>query len=210
MPEGMYTSISIEDNGCGIEKENIHRIFDSHFTTDKENGMGIGLRSVKKSVDQHSGYIFVDSSVEQNSFTRFTMFLPMSEMVSESQKKSSIPPTPILVINEDASISESLSRSISHFGGKCMAPDCSTDIVWLIANAPQSSVVILNNELSDQKEYGTNTARWIKNKRPDLSIFLSTIGACMDSATLKKEGVICGLFQRPFINPLIKGLSELQ
>jgi signal transduction histidine kinase len=34
--------IRIEDNGCGIKKENLENIFQPYYTT-KPNGLGVGL-----------------------------------------------------------------------------------------------------------------------------------------------------------------------
>lgn len=50
----------IKDNGCGMDKEQLGKLFDS-FYTQKENGLGIGLSSVKNIIDEHEATIKVES-----------------------------------------------------------------------------------------------------------------------------------------------------
>ena len=60
--------VTIEDNGCGISKENIKNIFKPYFTS-KPNGMGIGLAAAYDILAAHSAGVDVES--EENKGTRF-------------------------------------------------------------------------------------------------------------------------------------------
>ena len=65
--------ISIRDNGPGIERENLSRIFEPYFSR-KTNGMGLGLAGTLSIVQSHGGSIDVRSELGQG--TTFTIFLP--------------------------------------------------------------------------------------------------------------------------------------
>ena len=65
--------IKIQDNGTGIEKEQLSRIFEPTFTT-KNGGTGLGLTMVKKLISEYKGEIFVKS--EWGKGTIFTIVLP--------------------------------------------------------------------------------------------------------------------------------------
>jgi len=72
--------IKLTDNGIGIEKQYLGRIFEVFqrlHTREKYPGTGIGLAIVKKVVENHGGTITVDS--ELNKGTTFTITLPISK-----------------------------------------------------------------------------------------------------------------------------------
>ena len=68
--------ISIRDNGCGIPKENLIRIWDLYFTT-KSSGSGIGLAVCKKIIEGHGGHITVENTDKKGS--EFRIELPESQ-----------------------------------------------------------------------------------------------------------------------------------
>ncbi len=72
-PDGESVKIEITDTGGGIPAENIDKIFEPYFST-KETGTGLGLAIVKKIIDDHSGTIEVESSLNEG--TKFTVKLP--------------------------------------------------------------------------------------------------------------------------------------
>jgi signal transduction histidine kinase len=66
-------SIAITDNGCGLDPQDMEKIF-SPFYSKKESGMGLGLAYVKKIVEIHNGRIEVTSKKGQG--TTFVLKLP--------------------------------------------------------------------------------------------------------------------------------------
>ena len=68
--------IEVSDNGCGITKENIGKLFTPFFTTkESTKGTGLGLAICYGIVKMHSGNIAVDSAVGKG--TTFTITLPV-------------------------------------------------------------------------------------------------------------------------------------
>lgn len=65
--------VIFSDTGEGIPPELEEKIFSLFFTT-KPGGSGLGLPLVQRIVDEHGGFLFVDSSVGEGS--RFTVCLP--------------------------------------------------------------------------------------------------------------------------------------
>jgi signal transduction histidine kinase len=68
-------TLSIADTGRGIAAETLPRIFDSLFST-RSFGMGLGLPTARKIVEQHDGTIAVESAPGQG--TRVTIALPIA------------------------------------------------------------------------------------------------------------------------------------
>ena len=60
----LYTSLIIEDNGGGIEKENMKKIFKRFYKTPDSNGFGIGLAMAKTIIEKNNGEISVSNTKE--------------------------------------------------------------------------------------------------------------------------------------------------
>lgn len=70
--------VRITDNGEGIEKENLTRLFERFFRVDrsgsrKEGGSGLGLAIVKHIVEAHNEKIYVESQIGVGSEFSFTL-----------------------------------------------------------------------------------------------------------------------------------------
>ena len=71
---------SIEDNGLGIKKDNVKKVFDKFYRVHTGNvpdgkGFGLGLAYVKKIINLHDGEIKCESEIGKG--TKFTVKLPV-------------------------------------------------------------------------------------------------------------------------------------
>jgi signal transduction histidine kinase len=71
--------VVINDNGPGIPRENLEKIFIPFFTT-KPHGTGLGLALVHRIVTEHGGTVSVDTG---QSGTTFTLSLPLGKPSSK-------------------------------------------------------------------------------------------------------------------------------
>ncbi|SDI00191.1 sensor histidine kinase [Propionivibrio dicarboxylicus] len=73
-----WVHVSISDNGCGIPKENLDKIFLPFFTTgSRQESWGLGLSYSYRVIMAHLGRIFVDS--EQGHGTTVKILLPLND-----------------------------------------------------------------------------------------------------------------------------------
>ena len=73
-----YMIIDVADDGIGISEEDVKQIFDPFFTT-KEigSGTGLGLSITHGIIEDHGGFITVQSAIDCG--TKFTIHLPLEE-----------------------------------------------------------------------------------------------------------------------------------
>lgn len=72
---GDSIEISFKDNGKGISKGSLNKIFDLNFTTDRNKNFGFGLAIVKKIMTAHGGSVEARSSGTRNG-AEFIISLP--------------------------------------------------------------------------------------------------------------------------------------
>ena len=122
---GNYLRVSIVDEGIGIPKEHIGRIFDPYFST-KQRGSGLGLATTYSIVKNHGGFLVVESNLGRGTAVRVS--LPAS-----SRSAVHVPPEPgirangrrrrVLVVDDEASVRTLASNMLQFLGYDAEAVD---------------------------------------------------------------------------------------
>ncbi len=114
---GNYVKLSIKDQGIGIPKEFLPRIFDPYYTT-KAKGHGLGLSTCYSIVNRHGGCIDVAS--EPGKGSTFHVYLPASiESISTIAGKSAGKHTgsgTFLVMDDEEAIRNIIKIILESFG----------------------------------------------------------------------------------------------
>ena len=110
-----YVRMSVRDTGTGMDKETKDRAFDPFFTTkEKGKGSGLGLSVVYGIVQNHHGYVDVETGIGKGSM--FSLFLPVPlhgaflEDEKEKRRDAAFGSETILVV-EDEGLLRELVRS---------------------------------------------------------------------------------------------------
>ncbi len=102
LKQGKYVKLTVEDQGIGIPKQHLQKIFDPYFTT-KHKGDGLGLTTSYSIVKSHGGYIAVQSQLGVG--TTFLVYLPASARKIPKKKppkeKSPVGKGRILVMDDE-------------------------------------------------------------------------------------------------------------
>ncbi len=82
-----HAVVEFEDSGCGINPDDLHRIFEPFYTTkDVGEGTGLGLSITYGIIEQHGGVIDVRSQIGEGSC--FSVKIPMKEKPEELPPRS--------------------------------------------------------------------------------------------------------------------------
>jgi PAS domain S-box-containing protein len=116
--------VLVKDDGVGISKENMERLFQPFFTTKKvSEGTGLGLSVCHGIVAEHNGRIYAESKVGKGA--TFIVELPVVRQEKEEEAKLSEPDTGeagevvkarILVVDDEPAITQVLKRVLTDEG----------------------------------------------------------------------------------------------
>jgi len=78
--KGECLLIRVADNGVGIEKSRVDKIFERYYSTKKEKGTGLGLAIVKEIIEEYGGEVKLET--EPGKGSRFSLLLPRENQQS--------------------------------------------------------------------------------------------------------------------------------
>ena len=148
---GDYVQMSFTDEGCGIDAENLVKIFDPYFTN-KTGGSGLGLASTYAIIKKHEGNISVSSTPGKG--TTFTILIPScGKLVNEEEKavhalEIAQKNHSILVMDDDEMVRELAEITLKRLGYKVVCCDNGISAVTLYRSAREGgepfSLVIMD------------------------------------------------------------------
>lgn len=150
---GKYIKLSFTDSGCGIEEQNLNKIFDPYFTTKQfgtQRGCGLGLATSYSIIKKHGGLITVDSKVGVG--TTFYVYLPASAKIipkeNTAPKKSLRTGTGrILIMEDEFMLCDFSQKVLRQLGYNVETVSNGEEAVWLYREAQKNNpfdAVILN------------------------------------------------------------------
>jgi PAS domain S-box-containing protein len=117
LDDGKYVKTTITDEGIGIPKEYMSRIFDPYFTT-KQSGSGLGLSTSYSIIKNHGGYITVESELHVG--TKFVIYLPAKgySVSAEASIENRIKKGRgrVLIMDDKMEVREAAGEMLRHMG----------------------------------------------------------------------------------------------
>lgn len=181
IPAGKHVMVSVDDQGAGIPRDYLQKIFDPYFTTkamDSRKGTGLGLAVSYSIVKSHNGHIVVKSA--QGVGTSVYLYLPASPpqvaQISE-EEKSLIGRGRILLMDDERIITDVVSEMLERLGYEVEIAGDGLAAVELYQNAIKSGcffdAVILDLTIRDGMG-GTETLKRLIEIDPHVKAIVSS------------------------------------
>ena len=178
LKEGRYVRVRFSDNGAGMSREVMDRIFEPFFSTKTPSaGTGLGLSVVRGILKNHDAAISVYSEIDRG--TRFNLYFPTVShpaQVAELGKKAESPPgrgERILYVDDEESLVILAKRMLERMGYQVSGFKDATEAIAAFAGAPQDFDLVLT-DLSMPGISGMEVARRVLQIRPDIPVLLAT------------------------------------
>jgi PAS domain S-box-containing protein len=136
---GRYVEITLQDEGLGIPREHLAKVFDPYFTT-KHRGSGLGLTMTYTTIHAHDGHISLDS--EMGKGTTFRIFMPASgeELVESEDRTARLKKGTgkILVMDDEESIRKVTEKILMELGYDVSCASDGAETIALYQDAARS------------------------------------------------------------------------
>ena len=214
LEEGRYVKISIQDQGIGIPRENLQRVFDPYFTT-KQTGTGLGLANSYSIIKKHGGYITAESEVGVG--TTFHIYLPASEQelfaVKEIVEEGFLPGQgKILFMDDQQTIRDMVGEMLMDLGYEVEFAREGSEAIELYEQAQKSGqafdAVILDLTVPGGMG-GQEAIRRLHEIDPAIKAIVSSGYSNDQIMTEYREHGFCGAIAKPYeIKELARVLSK--
>ena len=200
---GRFVCVSKSDTGCGIPAENLPRIFEPFFTT-KEigKGTGLGLATVYGIVQQHQGWIEVESAVGKG--TTFRVYIPF---VRELEAETDNDPAnvtvrggseTILLVEDERPVRELVANLLENHGYEVWQAASGNDALGVWQAHKKNISLLLTDLVMPGNMNGHELAEKLRADQPGLKvIFTSGYSADIVGKNFKLEPDL-NFLQKPY------------
>ncbi len=196
-----YVCITVKDNGIGMEKETMQKIFTPFFTTKiSGQGTGLGLSVVEQIIHEHKGYIQVESKLGEGS--TFFIYLPVADKESEYIAKENDgqigEKLSLLVLDDNEKVLTLLDKQFAKLGIKISTANCTKDAKQLLSKK-KFDVILIDEELSQtgRDDTGICFAMSIKEMYTGMLRIVMTNQVRKEIIEARQHGIIDAYIEKP-------------
>ncbi|WP_076791403.1 ATP-binding protein [Chlorobium sp. KB01] len=169
-----YIALSVSDNGCGMNKNDLPHIFEPFFTTKEPGkGTGLGLSTVYGIVKQNNGRIECKS--EPGAGTTITIYLPLNrEHAIKTSDNAREPQTlqghqTILIVEDEPGILKLCKLMLERKGYRVLAVQTPSEAITVADNCKERIDLLLTDIIMPEMN-GQDLSEIILTALPDIKV----------------------------------------
>lgn len=198
-----YFRLRIRDTGIGMDEETKRRIFDPFFTTKEQGkGTGMGLAAVYGAVENHRGFITVESAPGEG--TVFDLRLPLApegtrlEPVPEDSSKSDERHLAhILLIDDEPVLRRVASKTLEMDGHTVTAFESGAKAIEYYRKNWQSVDIVILDIIMPQMD-GEETFSILQQINPNINVLVSSGFSVNDKVRRMMQKGVKGFIKKPY------------
>ena len=194
---GKRVYLRFADSGMGMTEEVRERVFEPFYTTKGVHGTGLGLAVSYGIIERHEGMISVESTVGRG--TTFRIDLPVAENAApvheEIRSTTATESLSIMVIDDEEVVRETLADMLSDLSHRVVMVENGRDAVAKISGG---SFDIVFTDLAMPEMDGWETARAIRQLKPELPVVLVTGYGATAKPPAGETDLVAGIIGKPF------------
>jgi|GEM_PF-1454763 len=142
--------LKISDTGEGISQAELEKIFDPFYTTkSQEQGTGLGLSIVEKIVEEHRGFLDVQST--EGLGTSFSLYFYLTTEGSQQEKRATKKVERgyghVLIVDDDEIMRKTISRILLSMGYSVSTASTGAEALNSIENGTKYDLVVLDVDM---------------------------------------------------------------
>ena len=176
---GNWACLHVVDNGAGIAAEHLPHIFEPFFTTkDVGKGTGLGLATTYGIVQQHGGWIEVDSEIGRG--TEFRVFFPRVGTETPLAAPISMPAPPprgkesILVVEDEAGVRALVIKLLKDLGYCVLQAQSGPHALDVWRQHGDEVDLLITDIVMPDGMNGVELAERVRRQRPDLKVIYTS------------------------------------
>ncbi len=175
---GQYVQLTVSDNGEGVARENLSRIFEPFYTTKEQGkGTGLGLAMVFGFVKRAGGHIKVYS--ETGIGTTFRIYLPRAQQNHQSHKPVEARQDlmhgegVILVVDDEWELLALIEETLQMQGYTVYTAENAAEALQLLAQHPEVDLLFSDVVMPGEMN-GYELAEQAAARHPNLKVLLTS------------------------------------
>jgi PAS domain S-box-containing protein len=178
-PSGSWVCLRVTDTGSGIAAENLPHIFEPFFTTkDVGKGTGLGLATTYGIVQQHGGWIEVESEVERGTTFR-VFFRHVLAATAEPPVPSTVPPPAggdetILVVEDEDGVRALVIKVLEDLGYRLLQAQSGPRAIEVWREHASAIDLLITDIVMPDGMNGIELAERLRRTRPSLKVIFTS------------------------------------